>query len=145
MPEDYKAVRDIVADIVSEGVQVTTSQTTRQTVKPVGEAIKRASRGEEDGASVKEVADILKLDVSTASRRFKVCLKNDYLRNLETRRGRPYKLVVGDPLPTEAPLLPCPESLAGCGVAVNPEDVAPPPPSSEPPPGGFGPEIEEEL
>jgi hypothetical protein len=146
--EDYKAVRDLVAVIVSEGVQVTTSHATRQTVEAVGEANKRASRGEEDGASVKEVADILKLDGSTASRRVKVCLKHGYLRNLDSKPGRPYKLVVGDPLPGGVlPLLPYPESLGGCcSVAANPEDVAPPPPSSEPSgPDGVGPEIEEEL
>ncbi|HEV2491967.1 MAG TPA: hypothetical protein VG204_02725 [Terriglobia bacterium] len=145
--EDYRAVRDIVSDIVSDGVQLTTSQATRQTVEAVREANERGSRCEEDGASVKEVADSLKLDVSTASRRVKVCLKNGYLRNLESRRGRPYKLVVGDSLPGEMLLLPDAESLARCcSVAASPEDGAPPPPSREPPgPDGVSPEIEEEL
>jgi hypothetical protein len=145
--EDYRAVRDIVGGIVSEAVQVTTSQTTRQTVQAVSKANQQADRGQEDGASVKEVADILKLDVSTASRRVRACLKRGYLKNLESKRGRPYKLVVDDPLPGEAPLLPDPKALVeSCSVAGDPADVPLPPPFNDPTgQDGAGPDVEEEL
>ena len=39
-----------------------------------------------------------------------------FLRNLEDRKGRPARLVIGDPLPDEVELLPQPQRLHGCTV-----------------------------
>ena len=39
------------------------------------------------------------------------------LRNLENRKGRPARLVLGEPLAKEIELLPKPERLHGCMVA----------------------------
>jgi hypothetical protein len=83
------------------------------------------------GARLRDVANILHLDVSTTSRRVKPCLKEGYLVNLESKRGRPSRLVVGDPLPDDAEVLPTPESLAkSCSLAGDSEGIYPPPPSS---------------
>jgi hypothetical protein len=59
----------------------------------------------------------LKLDKSVVSRRVAAALDAGLLRNLEDRKGRPARLVLGDPLPDEIELLPTPERLHGCTVA----------------------------
>jgi hypothetical protein len=51
------------------------------------------------------------------SRRVTVAVDAGVLRNLEDRKGRPARLVLGDPLPDEIELLPKPERLHGCTVA----------------------------
>ncbi len=129
--EDYRAVRDIVAPTMSQALQMTASDTMRQTVEAVREVNKRPSRGG-NGASVKQVAEILKLDVSSTSRRVDACVERRYLRNLETKRGSAFRLVVGDPLPGEVEVLPDPESLEGCcSVAADSGGIGPPPPCSK--------------
>jgi hypothetical protein len=44
-----------------------------------------------------------------------VATERGFLVNEEPRRGRPYKLVLGDPLPAEEPVLPDPERLERWG------------------------------
>jgi len=126
--EDYRAVRDIVGPIMSQALQVTASNTMRQTVEAVREANKRAPKGG-GGASVTQIAKILKLDKSATSRRINACLERGYLSNLQSKQGSAYKLVVGDPLPGEVEVLPDPESIEGCcSVAADPGGIGSPPP-----------------
>lgn len=40
-----------------------------------------------------------------------------YVKNLEERKGRPARLVLGDPLPDDIEILPTVERLHGCTVA----------------------------
>ena len=78
-----------------------------------------------------DVANILHLNRSTVSRRVNACLEEGYLVNRETKRGQPFLLIVGDPLPEDSVVLPTPESLAGsCSLAGDSEGIYPPPPSS---------------
>jgi MarR family len=114
---DYQAVRDLVDDIVSEGLEQTASKTIRQTVGAVdqicslkGETGRRVG-GEPWAATVKEVAKKLRIDRSAASRRVKDAVKRGYLKNLETKRGQPHRLVVGDLLPDQQTVLPEPEEV----------------------------------
>ena len=124
--EDYAAVRDLVNPILSQAVQMTVSATMRETVEAVGRANKRG------GISVRRLAEILNLDISSTSRRVDACLERGYLLNLETRRGLAYKLVLGDPLPGGDPLLPEPESLEGLvALQADPGGIGSPPPCSE--------------
>ena len=132
--EDYKAVWDLVAPIVSRGVQMTVPSTMRETVQAV-EKLEQEMEGGlvEDpgekmgGASLMDVANILHLNRSTVSRRVNACLEEGYLVNRETKRGQPFRLVVGDPLPDDAEVLPTPESLAGsCSLAGDSEGIDPP-------------------
>ena len=63
----------------------------------------------------------LNLDKSSTSRRAKEALARGYLKNLEDKRGRPARLVLGDPLPDEIAVLPTKETLEaevlhGCTV-----------------------------
>ena len=51
------------------------------------------------------------LDKSATSRRWKNARARGYLRNLEERRGKPARIVLGDPLPEDIEILPTLERL----------------------------------
>jgi hypothetical protein len=136
---DYKAVWDLVAPTVSRGVQMTVSATMRETVQAV-EKLQQGMRKSQvgnpgrvmGGVSLMDVANILHLNRSSVSRRVNACLHEGYLVNREPKRGQPFRLVIGDPMPDDAEVLPTPESLAGCcTVAGDSEGIDPPPSSSE--------------
>ena len=79
------------------------------------------------------MADELHIDKAAASRRVRDAIGRGYLKNLEDRRGRPARLVLGEAMPEGAEVLPAPEELGGasngCAVDRDPEGVeAPPPP-----------------
>ena len=118
--DDYAVVRDLVADAIAEGVGSTVSDTVRETVAAVAALASTA------GVMVRDVADKLRLDKSNVSRRLHMAADGGYLRNLEDKRGRPGRWVIGDPLPDSVDLLPNPTQLAtacttpdvrGCAVA----------------------------
>lgn len=110
--EDYAVVRELVSDLVASGVGAGVSKETRETV----EAVDRLASDE--GITQKTLANELGLDKSAVSRRVAVATRDGYLRNLEDRRGRPARLIVGDPLPDQMEILPAPSELAdGCTVA----------------------------
>jgi predicted transcriptional regulator len=82
----------------------------RETVRAVVDLL-ADGREEVRQADIKKV---LKLDKSVISRRVTAAVDAGVLRNLEDRKGRPARLVLGDPLPEEIELLPKPERLHGC-------------------------------
>ena len=106
--DDYAAVRDLVADLVAEGVDATVRPEVRETVEAVGRLI--------DGGMVEvrqtDLRSALKLDKSVISRRVAAALDGGFLKNLEDRKGRPARLVLGDPLPANREVLPPPDQLA---------------------------------
>jgi hypothetical protein len=109
---DYAAVRELVADLVAEGAEVAIKWEVRETVQAVATLL-------EDGANEVKQSEIkraLKLDKSVVSRRVTAAVDAGFLRNLEDRKGRPARLVIGDPLPDEVELLPQPQRLHGCTV-----------------------------
>ena len=61
-------------------------------------------------ATVAQVQERLSLSKTAASRHVKAALKSGWLTNAETRKGYPYQLSIGEPLPPEAGL-PGPETL----------------------------------
>jgi len=65
-------------------------------------------------ATMTVVAQRLGLDVSSASRRVRAATAKGYVRNLEDSRGRPSRLVPGDPMPDRFEILPLPERLHVC-------------------------------
>jgi hypothetical protein len=118
--DDYAAVRGLVADILAEGVGSTVSDAVRETVAAV------AALASKEGVMVRAVADKLELDKSNASRRLRLAGDGGYVRNLEDKRGKPGRWVLGDPLPETMQVLPDPAQLAtehnppdqgGCAVA----------------------------
>lgn len=124
-PDDYAVVRDLVADLFAEGVDATVPPAVRETV----EAVRAVHK---DAVSVNQVAAALALDKGTASRRVRRAIESGYLANLESRKGRPAQIAVGEPMPDDLVLLPEPESLCGakdCAVAVlhgGKDDPSPP-------------------
>jgi hypothetical protein len=96
---DYAAVRDLVADAFAEGLDATVKPATRETVA----AIKGLGK---DEVSIAEIGKVLKLDKSAASRRVADAVSRGYLVNKEDKKGRPARIVLGDPLPCETEILP---------------------------------------
>ena len=129
---DYAAVRELIADLFAEGVDATVKPETRETVA----AAKRLGK---DEVSVTEIARALKLDKGAASRRVADAVSRGYLANNETRKGRPARIALGDPLPGDAEILPHPDRLARCcGVAALREGInTPTPPFNEDDPEGI--------
>jgi hypothetical protein len=126
--EDYGVVRRLVSDLVSEGVEADVPATVRQTVVAVDQLC--AMLG--DDATVRQVAEELKLDKSAAWRRLQTAIRLGYVKNLETRKGRPAKLVLGDPLPNErVDILPTVERLQAC-MPVGQDIPVPCPPDTLP-------------
>jgi hypothetical protein len=121
--EDYASVRDLVADLVSDGVEATVPASVKLTVRTVGRLLEDS---EGDPVTVAAVSRELKLDKSAALRRVRTALDRGHLRNLEDRKGRPARLVLGDPIPEDVEILPSPERLEGCRVAVHSGGIIPP-------------------
>jgi hypothetical protein len=102
--EDYAVVRELVGDLFSEGIEATVSTTVRETVDAVV-ALKK------DELSLGELAAKLGLDKSVTSRRLRQATELGYLVNREPRRGRPARIVLGDPMPEMVKLLSEPGEL----------------------------------
>jgi hypothetical protein len=103
--DDYEAVRRLVVDLVSEGVEATVPPTVRETVHTVADA------DMEEGMSIAQLAQALKVDKAAASRRWARARVGGYLKNLEDRRGKPARIVLADPLPDDLEILPTVEVL----------------------------------
>ena len=80
----------------------------------------------ESEVSQADLRSRLKLDKSAISRRVAEALDRGYLRNLEDKKGRPARLIMGDPLPDELDVLPTPERLRGCAVVQGDRTPLPP-------------------
>jgi hypothetical protein len=126
---DYAVVRELVVDLVSEGVEATVPPTVRETVQAV------SARAGEEGVSITVLARDLNLDKASASRRWHNARARGYLKNLETGRGKPARIVLADPLPDNLEVLPTVEVLQ---QAADPDHVADSPADEDPPPGGSG-------
>jgi hypothetical protein len=114
--DDYAVVRELVGATLAEGVESTVAPIVRETVTTV------ALLATDSGVMARAVAEELHIDKSNASRRLSRAADVGYLRNLEDRRGKPARWVLGEPLPEDVALLPEPAELAdGCAVARYPE------------------------
>lgn len=130
---DYAKVRELVADLVAEGVEATVPATIRRTVAAVEKLI---AEGDEDQVTTREVAAELDIDKAAASRRVRSAIDRGYLKNLEDRKGRPARIVLGEPMPEDAEILPSVEKLGDrCSVDRVSGGVSHPPPPSEEPAG----------
>jgi hypothetical protein len=100
-------VRELVEDVFSAGLGATVRSETRETVQ----AVAALTPDYEDGVPHAIIAKALGLDRSTVARRVAVAIDGGYLRNLEERARQRARIVTGDPLPEEEPILPPPEDL----------------------------------
>jgi len=124
--EDYRRARNLLLESFTEAATGGVSGPVRETVQEVARLY--------DGTSpltVKAVADGLGLSKDTVWHRVRRALRAGYVVNLEAQKGRPAKLVPGDPLPEERPTLPEPEELcvyaphADGHSTVQPPDAGP--------------------
>lgn len=106
-PQDYETVRQLVSEAIGSQVDATVQETVRQTV----EAVTRINGKTRQPVCISELKKELNLDKSTISRRVKVALGREYLQNEEKHRGRPFRLIPGDPLPPATEILPSIEAL----------------------------------
>jgi hypothetical protein len=114
--EDYAVVYRLVVDIVSEGVEATVPATVRELVEAVA--------GSKEPLSIAQLASLLGLDKSATSRRWQNARARGYLKNLEEKRGKPARIVLGEPLPDEVEILPSVERLQErCSVAGESQGV----------------------
>jgi hypothetical protein len=125
--EDYQVVRELVADLVAVGVEATVKPEVREVVQAVDALLKKG----QDEVRQANLKSALQLDKSAISRRVADALDAGFLKNLEDRKGRPARLVIGDALPDNCEVLPTPEQLAGYdglrGCTVDPGDKPLPP------------------
>jgi hypothetical protein len=96
--------RELVADVFAEGIEATVPMTVRETVG----AISSLKKNE---VSLGQLAAKLALDKSVTSRRVRDATDRGYVVNLEIRRGRPARIVLGEPMPEVVKLLPKPHEL----------------------------------
>jgi hypothetical protein len=106
--EDYAVVRSLIADLISEGAEATVPEIVRETVEKVEKLIEDSG---EESVNLRQVGAELGLDYQPTYRRVKMAEDAGYLRNLEDRKGKPARLVVGDPMPEDVEILPRPEAL----------------------------------
>jgi hypothetical protein len=121
---DYAVVHELTADLISEGVQASVPRKVRETV----EAVEALLGG--GNVTVARVAGHLGLDKSSASRRVAAALQLDYLVNRGIEGG-PARLDVGEPMPAELLVLPSPEQVEGCTVALAARGTDPPSPLAD--------------
>jgi len=110
--DDYSVVRELLVDLVEEALEAKVSDTVRETVEAV-----RDLGSPKTSVTNAQVAKKLDLDKSAAYRRVQTAIQKGYIENLEDKKGRPARLVIGDPLPDEVVVLPLPKTLAsqtGC-------------------------------
>jgi len=127
---DYAVVRDLVADLVAEGVDATVSAAVRATVATVAKLVDDEGG---DPVSLGPIAEELRLDKSAASRHLRTAIGKGFVRNLEDRKGKPGRYVLGDAMPDDVVVLPEPEevlqALQCCSVVGR--DTDPPLPSED--------------
>jgi hypothetical protein len=100
--EDYAAVRELVADVISENADHSVPRNMRETVEAVTELEKYHGLG----VPLKALAQHLKLDISSASRRARAAAAKGYLKRIEHASGRLDKLVLAEALPQNREILP---------------------------------------
>jgi hypothetical protein len=115
--DDYAAVRSLVWDLMADAAERSVSPEIRETIAAVEVLSERDVLM--DGVRNTQVAAALGIDKSTAMRRTRTAVTRGFLHNLETGRGRPARLLIGDPVPDDASFLPTVEELArlhGCAA-----------------------------
>jgi len=111
--DDYAVVRELVSNVVSDGVGATVDKRVREVVV----AVQNIRDEGNEHATTQQLCNKLQLHKSTISRRVLLALKEGYLVNADNKARKPYKLILGEPLPDEVEILPAPDKLRCCTVA----------------------------
>jgi len=105
--EDYAAVFDLVKPMYEATLTGATKEL-RATVQAVAEMLDRSER-----ITATTLAARLDVDRTTAYRRVNTAINRGWIVNRETKKGQPWDLKLGEPLP-ETQGLPAPEMLKAC-------------------------------
>lgn len=117
---DYRRARVLLAPTFDSVSMNGISAAVRETVEAVPAGVE---------LSQAHLAAKLKLERSTLSWRVARALKGGWLKNLETRKGRPARLVLGDPMPDRVTALPTSHAVrevferCSSGVRMGPNPV----------------------
>jgi len=109
-PEDYAVVLGLVGDLIADSVGATVPESVRETINTV-QGIIDISTETPPVAYIAEISEALNVDRSAATRRVATAMRRGYLRDIETKKGKPKKIVPGDPLPENTSILPTIEDL----------------------------------
>lgn len=119
-PADYETARTLLLGVFDTAATGGVSATVRETAETVAALVVAGA----ETVTVQQLADALRLDKASASRRWQRAAKLGYVINRETRKGQPAQLVPGDPLPADTPALPEAAMLCvghpGTGATVQP-------------------------
>ena len=116
--EDYAVVRELVIEALSEGVEAIVPTIVRETVEAIPDQL--------NSFSVTELAELLHLDKSSASRRVQQALELGYLANDEERRALPRPAAPKPPASRRNRVAPHLETLQRC-IDLGPTPNPPPP------------------
>jgi hypothetical protein len=106
---DYAAVRSLVNDLIADAIGATVPQSVRETVdlvRVLTQPDPQQPPPDPEGVKVAKIADLLKLERSAATRRLHTARDKGYIDNLEDKKGKPARYVIGDPLPGDVVVLP---------------------------------------
>jgi hypothetical protein len=107
---DYEVVRKLMNAILAEGSGVAVNPAITETINAVVKATADMTAAE--GATAKDIAKFLKLDKSAARRRLLAACDDDYIVNLEQRKGMPGKYRAGGQKVETVNILPVAADLA---------------------------------
>jgi hypothetical protein len=102
--DNYIAIYELIRGLLAEGIEDTVKPATRETVV----AVAALGKGE---WSLPQIAEKLRLDKSTMSRRVRDAIWQGFLVNREPKAGMPLRVSLGKPLPEEIEVLPTPDKL----------------------------------
>ena len=121
---DYTSISTLMRDLLATAGELKVRKQIMETVEAVKQAMAQNAGDrdrcagmpdndpEEGEATVRQVADILKLDRTTAYRRLRAAEYDDLVVNLETHKGHPARYrTTGQEVGAVAELLPAPEVL----------------------------------
>lgn len=100
---DYLAVYALVADLMADAIGATVSSAMRETVHAV-EELSLVRDG--NGVTVHDIEARFKIERPSAQRRLQAARERGYVKNIESRRGKPARYEPADPLPGEFAILP---------------------------------------
>ncbi len=95
--EDYETVRELVADMYRASVSDGASEKVRAAVEAVAQLY--AAKASTETVSQTRVGEALGINKMAASRRLKTAIANGWVINTEQRKGQPWNLEPGEPLP----------------------------------------------
>jgi len=107
--EDYAIVYDLVYDTLNEASEASVPPTVRGIVRAAEKLL--AGKLENVSVSYHQLEEVLHLDNSAVSRRVKSAINLGYLENLEDKKGKPARIILGEKMPDDVAVLPHPDEI----------------------------------